>query len=89
MLISGEIAGRSTPQVGEEGITWDVRVLPTHLHCEVCGLDLQGHDELHHAEVGDEYVVADSEDPLEYYGIDARDLVSIEDLIDEPEYGND
>ena len=36
------------------------------LRCPVCELSLDGHAELYNAALGDEYSVADHEDPLEY-----------------------
>jgi hypothetical protein len=87
-IIGGEAAGVSDPRVGDGEIERDVRVLPTRFACTVCELPLAGHAELFHAGLGDEFSVVDAEDPLEYYGIDPTDYVSIEDLV-EPDYGND
>jgi hypothetical protein len=87
-IIGGETAGVSEPRVGEDEIERDIRILPTRFRCDVCELPLEGHAELHHAGLGDEYAVVDTEDPLEYYGIDPIDYVSAEDFF-EPDYGND
>jgi hypothetical protein len=86
--IGGEAAGISEPRVGDGEIERDIRILPTKFRCSVCELPLDGHAELYHAGLGDEFSVVDSEDPLEYYGIDPKDYVSIDDFF-EPEYGND
>ena len=87
-MIAGETAGASEPRVGDGDIVRDLRILPTTFRCFVCGLSLDGHAELFHAGLGDEYSVVESEDPLEYYGIDPKDYVTIEDLVEE-EYGNE
>jgi hypothetical protein len=86
--VAGETATISQPRVGEDDIERDVTILPTKLRCPVCELNLDGHAELHHAGCGDEFVVTENEDPLEHYGIDPADYVSIEDFV-EPDYGND
>lgn len=82
------MAGTSEPKVGEDGIEKEIQVLPTAFDCEVCNLQLKGHAELYHAGLGDEFTVVETDDPLDYYGIDPTDYVTIDDLI-EPEYGND
>jgi hypothetical protein len=87
-LMAGETAGVSEPRAGEDQIERDIRVLPTRLRCSVCELSLDSHAELYHAGLGDEYSIVDSEDPLEYYGIDPKDYVTLEDLIEE-DYGNE
>lgn len=87
-VIAGEAAGVSKPRVGDGDIERDIRVLPTTFRCFVCELSLDGHAELYHAGLGDQYSLIEREDPLEYYGIDPKDYVTVEDLI-EPDYGND
>jgi hypothetical protein len=86
--VGGETAGVSEPRVGEDQIEQDIRILPTSFRCDVCELPLDGHAELYHAGLGDEYAVVDSEDPLEHYGIDPKDYVDPSDFY-EPDYGND
>lgn len=86
--LAGETAGISEPRVGEAEIERDIRILPTRFRCDVCELPLAGHAELHHAGLGDEYAVVDTEDPLDHYGIDPTDYVSPEDFF-EPDYGNE
>jgi len=87
-VMSGETAGVSEPRVGEDQIERDIRVLPTKFRCPVCDLSLGGHAELYHAGLGDEYLSVDHEDPLEYYGIDPKDYVTLEDFAD-LDYGNE
>jgi hypothetical protein len=87
-VVAGETSAVSEPRVGEDQIERDIRVLPTKFRCFVCELPLDGHAELHHAGLGDEYSLVDSEDPLEYYGIDPKDYVNAEDFF-EPDYGNE
>ena len=87
-VVAGEMAGASVARAGEDQIERDIRVLPTTLRCPVCELSLDGHAELYHAGLGDEYSVVDTEDPLDYYGIDPKEYVTLADLI-EPDYGND
>jgi hypothetical protein len=86
--VGGEAAGSSAPRVGDGEIERDIRMLPTRFACAVCDLCLEGHAELYHAGLGDEFSVLDAEDPLDYYGIDPKDYVTIEDLVG-PEYGNE
>ncbi len=87
-LVGGETSGISEPRTGDGEIERDVRILPTTFRCLACELPLEGHAELFHAGLGDEYSVTDTEDPLEYYGIDPLEYLSAEDLV-EPDYGND
>lgn len=85
---SGEVSGTGEPRVGAEEIEHELNVLPTAFSCVACGLQLQGHAEMHHGGLGDEFTVIESEDPLDYYGIDPKDLVSAEDFY-EYDYGNE
>lgn len=87
-VVTGEVAAVSEARLGDGEIERDVRMLPTRLRCAACELNLDGHAEMFHAGLGDEYTLVDTEDPLEYYGIDPKEYVTIEDLV-EPDYGND
>lgn len=87
-IVGGETAGISEARLGADEIERDIRILPTTFRCRVCELPLVGHAELYHAGLADEYSVVESEDPLEYYGIDPKDLVDPEDFF-EPDYGNE
>lgn len=87
-LVSGQVVGTSAPTIGDGNIEQELVVLPSEYRCGACNLELNGLAQLHHAGLGDEFSVKQSEDPIEYFGIDPTEYVSIEDLV-EPDYGND
>jgi hypothetical protein len=86
--IKGEISDFSQPRVGEDQIELSADVLPTGYSCRACRLELRNHGEMLHAGLGDQYSITQTEDPIDFYGIDPRDLVDPADFY-EPDYGND
>lgn len=73
-LVSGDIIRSTDPKLVGEELYWESIVLPTLLHCDVCGLDLKGHEALHIAELGGQFSVLRVRDAAEYYleGVDPR-----------------
>ena len=71
-LISGEIVRSTDPKLVEDELYWASIVLPNMLRCEVCGLDLKGHEALHIAELGGQFSMLRCRDAAEYYleGVD-------------------
>lgn len=86
--IRGEVSDFSQPRVGEDQIELSAKVLPTGFSCPACRLELRNHGEMLHAGLGDQYTITQTEDPMDFYGIDPLDRVSAEDFF-EPDYGND
>jgi len=71
-LISGEIVRSTDAKLAGDELYWENIVLPNMLKCDVCGLDLKGHDALHIADVGGQFSVLRWQDAAEYYleGVD-------------------
>lgn len=71
-LVSGEIVRSTEPKLAGNELYWESIVLPNMVRCEVCGLDLKGHDALHIAEIGGQFSMLRWRDAAEYYleGVD-------------------
>jgi hypothetical protein len=64
---------------------------PKKFFCGVCDLKIEGSQELRAANLADQIIIEDAEDPVDFFGINPRDYIDPEDLraaIDE-DYGND
>jgi hypothetical protein len=64
---------------------------PTKFECKVCGLVLNGYEELQVVGLGDQIVDEDAEDPVEFFGIDVAEYIT-DEMIRESvreDYGND
>jgi len=68
----------------EEGLEEKTEMLPTSLKCFACGLQLTGHGQLHHVELGGLFTTTMMIDPTDYFGIEFDPGEYFE-----PEYGND
>jgi hypothetical protein len=87
-LTVGEHVRSSEPRLEENEIIQEVSVLPTQMWCPFCLLQLGTHALLHGADLGGQYSITETRDPVEFHGIE------IEDYLDpthhyEEEYGND
>ncbi len=73
-LVTGEVIRSSDPRLTDGQLYWESVVLPNSLHCEVCGLDLIGHESLHIAGLGGQFSMLRWQDAAEYYleGIEAE-----------------
>ena len=71
-LVSGEIVRSTDPKLAGDELFWESIVLPNILRCDVCGLELKGHEALHIAEVGGQFSMLRWRDAAEYYleGVD-------------------
>jgi len=66
-LVTGEIIRSTDAKLTGDELYWESIVLPNSLRCEVCGLELKGHDALHMAERGGQFSVLRWRDAAEYY----------------------
>ncbi len=67
----------------------ELRMLPIRLECAACGLRLDGHAELHAADLGGQFTILREVDPVEFHGIEIDDYVDPDRYIaipDGPEY---
>jgi hypothetical protein len=73
-VISGETIRSTDPKLVADELYWESIVLPDCLRCDVCGLELKGHESLHVAELGGQFSMLRSCDAAEYYleGVDQR-----------------
>jgi hypothetical protein len=71
-LISGDIIRSTDPKLADDQLYWESIVLPNLLQCDICGLNLKGHEALHIAELGGQFSVLRYRDAAEYYleGVD-------------------
>lgn len=93
-VMTGEIVGRGPVRIDERNtaIEREVRVLPTKLRCPHCELKLDGFQEMRQAGLGSVYTVDESEDPIEFFGIDPSDYIDPDEFIRQhfgPEYDNE
>jgi hypothetical protein len=93
-VIAGDIVGRGPPRIDEANVTIEreLRVLPTKLRCPYCDLILAGFQALNAAGRGAIYKVMETEDPVEFFGIDPSDYIDVEQFAKEhfgPEYDNE
>lgn len=81
--LHGESLNRGPATVNEEDgtITREVRVLPNKFRCGVCGLKLDGYQELLQAGLGKAFTTEEEEDPIEFFGIIPEDHVDIDKMI--------
>ena len=79
----GEVLGRGPARIdeGEGAIVREVRVLPNKFVCLVCGLKLNGFQELNEAGLGSVYKMIEQEDPIEFFGIVPEEHVDIDELV--------
>lgn len=66
-FISGEVIRSTDAKFAGDDLFWESIILPNILRCEVCGLDLRGHDALHAAERGGQFSMLRWQDAAEYY----------------------
>ena len=64
---SGEIVRSTDAKLAGDELYWESIVLPNILRCEVCSLELRGHDALHIAERGGQFSMLRWQDAAEYY----------------------
>jgi hypothetical protein len=64
---------------------------PTKFECKVCGLALTGYEELQVMGLGDQIADENSEDPIEFFGIDVAEYITEEMIREraEEDYGNE
>jgi hypothetical protein len=88
--VTGELVVTGRPRLDvDHEITESITVLPTALQCEACGLELSGHAELHVADLGGQFSVDRSVDPVEFHGIEIDDYIDSSRYVaipDGPEY---
>jgi hypothetical protein len=90
-LLYGSTFGFQPSRLTDDGIV-SIRIYtPERFKCEVCGLNLTGIEELRVAELADQFTTSSTEDPVEFFGIDPIEYVSIEDMRRHlhDDYGND
>lgn len=82
-LLIGEAVDSTETRLENDLLVRDISVLPKSFRCHCCGLELAGHGLLHAAQMGGQFTVEMTEDPVEYYGpeFDPADYY-------EPDYGN-
>ena len=88
-VLSGEKIRSMNPQLSDNEITEEVVVLPTRFQCKSCGLVIQGHGRLNHANLGGHYSVDLSYDPADYYGWQKPTEEEEWGVVWGDEYGND
>lgn len=81
--LHGESLNRGPAKVSEEDgtITREVRVLPNKFRCAVCGLKLDGYQELLQAGLGKVFTTEEEEDPIEFFGIIPEEHVDVDKII--------
>ena len=77
-LILGKPVRAEEPRTEDDVLFRVVHALPIQLACPACNLMLDDHGELHAAELGGQYTVTETLDPIEHFA-----------LFEEPDYGND
>jgi hypothetical protein len=84
-IMSGESISRGPARVDEDAATIqrEVRVLPNLFRCPVCGLKLDGYQEMLEAGLGTIYTTVEDEDPIEFFGIVPEEHVDVEKLLRE------
>lgn len=93
-VMTGEQVGRGPVRIDESNTTIEreVRVLPTRFRCLCCDLRLTGFQEMRQAGLGGVYTVIESEDPVEFFGIEPSDYIDPDEYMREhfaPEYENE
>jgi hypothetical protein len=93
-VMGGESVSRGPAKIDEGSgmISREVRVLPNTLACPLCSLTLAGYQQMREAKLGDIYTVVDTEDPIEFFGIDPEELVDLDKMMreyHEVEYNNE
>lgn len=83
-ILSGEVVKYLKPQVDDDCIKEKAIIIPTQFICYCCTLELNTHEQVYVADMGDQFTVEDIRDPADYYGIEFE----TEDHM-EPDYGND
>jgi hypothetical protein len=83
-LLLGEKISAKEPKLEDEVLIREFAVLPTKFQCYSCGLLIEGHDNLHAAELGGQFVTQETFDPVKYYSADL-DPVDYMDY----DYGNE
>jgi hypothetical protein len=93
-LVAGSVVGRGPVRIDETSNTIDreVRILPTKFRCTHCELKLDGFQELRQANLGNVYTMQESEDPIEFFGIDPADYIDPDQFLADnfgPDYDNE
>ncbi len=70
VAVTGTVVRTSDPRLEDDWMVWEKVILPNHMHCPICGLELKGHEALHISGLGGQFAVEDSADPREYYATD-------------------
>jgi hypothetical protein len=93
-LIAGNVVSRGPAKIDEASTTIEreVRVLPTKCRCSFCELKLDGFQEMRQAGLGSVYTVEETEDPVEFFGIDPSDYIDPDQFLNDyfaPDYENE
>ncbi|WP_353859770.1 hypothetical protein [Azospirillum formosense] len=88
-VIGGQVTDRGEPKLSEDGISIEVRVLPTEFRCYVCNLRMSGYNELSIAGFGQIYSQTEIEDPVEFLQIDVNDYVEPPEFYERDDYNDE
>lgn len=71
-LVTGETIRSTSPKLVKDQLYWESIILPTGLRCEVCGLELTGHEAVHIVELGGQFSMLRCQNAAEHYleGVD-------------------
>jgi hypothetical protein len=76
--LSAAPIGATPPRLTDDGIVSQSIYWPMKFECKVCGLNLNGYEELQVVDLGDQIVDEDTHDPVEYLGIDVSEYITDE-----------
>ena len=90
-IVSGNAVEFSDPKIEDYELIVEVSILPRSFLCPPAILNYQIYREILIAGLGNSYHIKQAQDPLEYFDIDPKEHVDINELLAElnDDYGND
>jgi hypothetical protein len=84
--------GSTAARIKDGDLTSQRFFAPRKFECKVCGLEVVGSQALRVADLSDQLVSEDTNDPVEFFGIDPMDYIDQDELrkaLYEEEYNNE
>jgi hypothetical protein len=91
-FITGRKIGVTPERIVAGEVKFQTIYSPIRFECKVCGLTLEGYEELRVEGLGDQIINDDVHDPVEYFNIDVEDYIDMDEIRRRDgydEYGNE
>lgn len=81
-FLVGDVTGKRPPKLDGDEIISKSIITPKLFSCKICGFRIEGYGRLRIVSLADQFEYSETEDPVEYFGIEPMDYISEEDMRD-------